>query len=103
MLGRRFFLSRFVPSFVTLAVMSRAGAARASARYTARGVVRSFGKARRYVNIHHEDIPGYMNAMTMSFEPGAPGQLDGLSEGDQVVFTFVDDGERRVLEKIARV
>lgn len=55
------------------------------------------------MNIHHEDIPGYMNAMTMSFEPGAPGQLDGLSEGDQVVFTFVDDGERRVLEKIARV
>lgn len=103
MVGRRSFLSRLLPSFVALAALSTSGVAWASARYTSRGVVRSFGKARKYVNIHHEDIAGYMNAMTMSFEPGAPGQLDGLSEGDAVVFTFVDDGERRVLEKIARI
>jgi Cu/Ag efflux protein CusF len=103
MVGRRSLLLRVVPSLVALAVIRSAGEARAATRYTSRGVVRSFGKGRRYVNIHHEDIAGYMNAMTMSFEPGAPGQLDGLSEGDTVVFTFVDDGDRRVLEKIARV
>jgi len=75
--------------------------ARAAERHTTRGVVKSFGRARRYVNIAHDDIPGYMQAMTMSFEPSSPTQLDGIIEGQRVEITFTDDGQRRILERIA--
>jgi len=78
-------------------------AAGAASRYTTQGTVRSFGKKRRYVNIAHDDIPGYMAAMTMSFEPRDPHQLDAIAEGDRVAVTFTDDGEHRVIEHIAKV
>jgi len=71
--------------------------------YDARGVVRSFGPSRAYVNIAHEDIPGYMKAMTMSFEPRTPSQLDGLAVGDHVVFRFTDQGDgRRLIDSIRK-
>ena len=75
-----------------------------SETYTTRGVVRSFGKDRSYVNIAHEKIPGYMEAMTMSFEPKDGDQLRGLEAGDAVTFAFTatDDG-RRVLQRITKV
>lgn len=69
--------------------------------YHAVGVIKSFGPGRTFVNIAHEDIPGYMQAMTMSFEPQRPGQLDGLSEQDRVVFDFMEtEDARRVLTRI---
>lgn len=98
MVGRRKLLGALSALVVGL-VATRAGAA---ARYETHGTVRSFGKKRRYVNIAHDDIPGYMAAMTMSFEPANEHQLDGLAEGDKVAFSFTDDGQRRVLERIAK-
>jgi len=69
--------------------------------YHAVGVVKSFGPGRAFVNISHEDIPGYMQAMTMSFEPQRAGQLDGLAERDRVEFDFVEtEDARRVLTRI---
>jgi Cu(I)/Ag(I) efflux system protein CusF len=78
-------------------------AASADERYAAHGVVKSFGPKRSFVNIAHEKIPGYMEAMTMSFEPRSPDQLAGIDVGARVAFTFVatSDG-RRVLETIAK-
>ncbi|MBX3211561.1 MAG: copper-binding protein [Labilithrix sp.] len=69
-----------------------------AAKYTTRGVVKSFGPERKYVNIAHEDIDGYMMAMTMSFEPRSASQIASLSPGDKVRFTFTasDDGRRRI-------
>ena len=74
-----------------------------SAPYSTRGVGRSFGDGRKYVNIAHDKIPGYMEAMTMSFEPRTPEQLAGLDAGDRVSFTFTstEDG-RRVLSAIEK-
>ncbi len=64
--------------------------------YNARGVIKSFGPERRYVNIAHEKIEGYMAAMTMSFEPRSSEQLLALHEGDTVTFSFTvtEDGKR---------
>ncbi len=78
-------------------------AASAPRTFHAKGVVKSFGAGRAYVNIAHEDIPGYMNAMTMSFEPKSKTQLDGIAEKDKVEFDFseTDDG-RRVLATIQK-
>jgi protein SCO1/2 len=71
--------------------------------YHAAGVIKSFGPSRAFVNIAHEDIPGYMQAMTMSFEPQRPGLLDGLAEQDRVAFDFMEtEDARRVLTRIDR-
>lgn len=77
--------------------------ARGAETYSARGVVKSFGPDRKYVNIAHEKIPGYMEAMTMSFEPSNADQLAGVAQGDRVLFTFraMDDG-RRILQSIGK-
>jgi Cu(I)/Ag(I) efflux system protein CusF len=65
--------------------------------YTTRGVVKSFGPDRKYVNIAHEKIDGYMMAMTMSFEPRTPSQLAGLAPGDRVSFSFTATADGRRL------
>ena len=69
--------------------------------YHASGVVRSFGPGRAFANIEHGDIPGYMAAMTMSFEPQRPSLFDGLEPGDHVSFSFVEtEDARRVITAI---
>jgi Cu/Ag efflux protein CusF len=69
-----------------------------SETYSAKGVVRSFGPGRAYVNIAHEKIEGYMAAMTMSFEPRTSDQIAALKEGDRVSFAFTatEDGRRLI-------
>jgi Cu/Ag efflux protein CusF len=89
----------------TLAVraMPSTAYANGSESHAARGVVKSFGPGRAFVNIAHEKIDGYMEAMTMSFEPRAAEQLAPLREGDKVSFTFTatSDG-RRLLDAIKK-
>lgn len=72
------------------------------AAYDTRGVVKSFGPEKKYVVIAHEDIPGYMMAMSMSFEPRRPEQLDGLAPGDKVAFRFTDADGHRLLDAIQK-
>lgn len=85
-------------------VERRADAASGSpATYRTRGVVKSFGPDRAYVNVAHEKIEGYMEAMTMSFEPKNRAQLTDLAIGDTIEFSFVsfEDG-RRVIETLSK-
>ena len=71
--------------------------------YHATGTIKSFGPGRAYVNIAHEEIPGYMAAMTMSFWPQRVEQLDGLAVNDRVEFEFREtDDARRVLSGIRK-
>jgi len=75
----------------------------APAVHHATGKIKSFGPGNAFVNIAHDDIPGYMSAMTMSFEPENSAQLKGLSIGDSVGFDFVETPDaRRVLKKIQK-
>lgn len=85
----------------TSLVVSRAGASASTPRYQTRGVLKSFGPERAYANIAHEKIEGYMEAMTMSFEPKSRDQFADLKPGDTLSFTFVAlaDG-RRVIETL---
>ena len=78
-----------------------AGRVQGARSYRATGTIKSFGPGRRYVNIAHDEIAGYMMPMTMSFEPKVSTQLDGLSEGMRVEFVFLDtEDHRRVIESI---
>lgn len=95
----------FALSVIAVAVQFAPAVALAcgSGTYSTRGVVKSFGPDRKFVNIAHEKIAGYMEAMTMSFEPRTADQLAGLSAGDKVTFSFTetDDG-RRLLNSVKK-
>jgi Cu/Ag efflux protein CusF len=83
---------------------SLVASAEAAQTYTTRGTIKTMASDRSRVNIHHDDIPGYMNAMTMSFHPTAPAQLDGLQVGDRVELTFTDEGGgKRPILKIRKL
>lgn len=77
-------------------------AASAPRVYETRGTIKSFGPNRSYANIFHDTIPGYMEAMTMSFEAKEEGQLAPFEVGQRVAFTFSDDDGRRILLTIRR-
>ncbi len=54
--------------------------------FQVRGVVKEVRAADREVVIKHEEIPGYMAAMTMPFDVKDAKELDGLAPGDTVNF-----------------
>jgi protein SCO1/2 len=58
----------------------------ASDVYTAHGVVREVDRAERQAVIEHEDIPGLMPAMTMSFDVPDDAVLARLEPGDRIEF-----------------
>lgn len=52
------------------------------------------------VIIDHQEIPGFMDAMTMGYKVASASQLKGLAEGDRVDFTI--DTAKRVITKIVK-
>lgn len=89
-------------SAIALSSCSRPPAA-APQVWHATGSLRAFGPSRGYVNIAHDDIPGYMRAMTMSFEPQTANQLDGLAVGDRLAFDFFESEDaRRILTRVEK-
>lgn len=54
--------------------------------YQARGIIKALDADGKSVVIQHEAVPGYMDAMTMTFEDKNPGELSGLRPGDSVAF-----------------
>lgn len=63
--------------------------------YLARGVVKELAPDGKTVKIRHDEIPGYMPAMTMPFEVRNTNELAGLKPGDTVSFRMIvtaDDG-----------
>jgi Cu/Ag efflux protein CusF len=69
--------------------------------YEVRGKVVRVEAARRSVTIAHEEIPGFMEAMTMPFDVRDPALLVGLSSGEEVRFELVVQGTHAWIVKIA--
>jgi protein SCO1/2 len=69
-------------------------------RYDLRGKVVSVDKAQRQVTIAHEEVKGYMPAMTMPFQLKDEWAFDILSPGDEVGAALVIDGSSHRLEEI---
>ena len=57
--------------------------------YAVRGVVRRVETERRSVVVKHEEIPGFMPAMTMPFDVKEPKELQGLKPGDRISFRML--------------
>lgn len=71
--------------------------------YDVRGVVLELNPARSNLIVRHEEIPGYMRAMTMPFAVRDTNLLTGLSVGDTIRFRLrvtEDDGWITSLEKV---
>jgi protein SCO1/2 len=67
--------------------------------YEGRGVVRDLEPREGQVLVEHEDIPGLMPAMTMSFEVADRRLLEGLAVGQRIEFRLLADGRRyRIVE-----
>lgn len=64
-------------------------AAKPSAVYTVKGIIREISADRRMITIQHEEISGYMSAMTMPFPVKSPELLDGFVPGEEVRFRLV--------------
>lgn len=52
------------------------------------GIVEKVVVPDRRIVVAHEDIPGFMDAMTMSFEVNKPSLLHKLKPGDHIRFTL---------------
>jgi len=68
--------------------------------YTAKGTVRSVTPSGGHVMIHHEEIPGFMQAMTMPFEVPDTLSVDHLEREDRIEFTFESSEAGHVLTEV---
>ena len=85
---------------ITLDARAPEAAAADSTAYEAQGVIVAFLAEKKYVNIRHGAIPGYMGAMTMPFPVLDSTLLRGLHPGDSVVFRFTPAAGIEAMEKI---
>ncbi|HZG53929.1 MAG TPA: SCO family protein [Pyrinomonadaceae bacterium] len=67
-------------------------------RYELKGTVVSSNKAQQQVVIQHEEVPGFMEAMTMPFTLREEAAYDVMRPGDRIQATLVVDNERTRLE-----
>lgn len=74
--------------------------------YPIRGQILSIGEARsdgrRELSVKHEDIPGFMPAMSMAYFVKTPAMLDGLVPGDLFTATLVLKGGEIHLDAVKK-
>lgn len=70
--------------------------------FEARGVVRAILQEIGVVVLTHDDISGFMPAMTMGFRLRDPQLLQGLSVGDTVRFTLKGVPPNLVIVEVAK-
>jgi Cu/Ag efflux protein CusF len=82
--------------------LAQAAQAAVEREWTVRGVVRAILSEAGLIVLTHEEIPGYMPAMTMGFRTAAPEIYDGVQIGDAVRFTLRGAPPNVVLTGIER-
>ena len=74
--------------------------------YPIRGQILSIGETRpdgrRELSVKHEDIPGFMPAMSMAYFVKTPAMLDGLAPGDLFNATLVVNGTDIYLDALKK-
>jgi protein SCO1 len=71
--------------------------------FDVRGIVRAIAEDRETITVAHEEIPGFMPAMTMPFYLKEPSLADGLAPGDPVAFRFVVGENNSWIDRIEKV
>ena len=70
------------------------------ARYDLKGKVVSLDKSHASVTVNHDEIKGFMSAMTMAYTVKDAKALDALSAGDVVTAKLVSTGDSYWLEDV---
>ncbi len=68
--------------------------------YATRAEVISAEPQRQMITVRHDDIPGLMPAMTMSYMVADPKQIESLKPGDKITADLVVSDSKGRLEKI---
>ena len=76
---------------------------RGETAYPATGVIREFPVDGRTVVIRHDEIPGYMPKMTMTFTVRNPRELRTLAVGDSVAFRLVATEDDHWIDSLRRL
>lgn len=89
----------------TAAGLSRAAAAAPGTNevHELRGVLRAIAPDHRTARIQHEAVPGYMPAMTMSFNVADTNELAGLAPGVTVTFTLTTTADSHSISHLRKV
>jgi Cu/Ag efflux protein CusF len=66
------------------------------------GIVKKIEPATRQLTLDHEEIPGLMDAMTMTFDVEVDVPLEGLQPEDEVDFQVQEKHGRMVVTEIRR-
>jgi protein SCO1/2 len=76
---------------------------RGETAYPATGILREFPVDGRSVVIRHDEIPGYMPKMTMTFTVRDPRELRALTVGDSVAFRLVATENDHWIDSLRRL
>jgi protein SCO1/2 len=71
--------------------------------YRLQGQIQSIDSPKKIVVVKHEEVKGFMPAMTMPYEVAEPGDLDGLAPGDLIDATLVVFSNGAHLKAIKKV
>ena len=71
--------------------------------YTLQGQVLSFAPDRRQADIKHEEIKGFMSAMTMAYKVRDAKEFEGLAPGDLITATLVVVSNDAYLKDVKKV
>jgi protein SCO1/2 len=71
--------------------------------YPVTGVVEKIAPDRHIATIHNQDIPGYMDEMTMDFPVQNTNELTGITPGDKITFTLVIVKDNDWIENVRRI
>ena len=94
-------LLSFLCLFVAISVFSFVACKRGNEkRYDLKGKVMAVEREKRQVTVSHEEITGYMPAMTMPFTVRSESDLQIIAPDDQITATLVVDGKHSWLEEM---
>jgi protein SCO1/2 len=71
--------------------------------YPVTGVVEKIAPDGHTATIHNQDIPGYMDEMTMDFPVRNTNELNGISPGDKITFTLIVIKNDDWIENVRRI
>jgi protein SCO1/2 len=96
---------RFLAALMAVVIAAGAACTRRTDRveHTLRGQVLSIDGDRLQANIKHEEIPGFMPAMTMPYTFRDAGELEGLAPGDLLRATLVIESNDAYLTEVERI
>ncbi|MBI3402520.1 MAG: SCO family protein [Acidobacteria bacterium] len=96
-------MPRHILLFLSLASALACNRASDHREFTLQGQVLSIEPAKKYITVKHEEIKGFMPAMTMPYEVRDEKVLDGLKPGDLVKATLVVISNGAYLSMILKV